>query len=58
MVPAINTAALTGEFRTEFSMTGPDQDEIPLLRRVRDLVLSQFESLLGDRELTEESVRI
>ena len=52
---AMNTAAFTGEYSTEFSITGPDQDESPLFGRVRDLVLSQFESLQGDREFAEES---
>ena len=55
MVTAINMAALTREYRTEFSITGPEQNESPLFGRVRDLVLSQFEGLQGDGELAEES---
>ena len=55
MVTAMNTAAFTGEYRTEFSITGSDQGECSLFGRVRDLVLSQFENLQGDRELAEES---
>lgn len=55
MVTAINTAAFTGEYRTEFSITGPEQKESPLFERVCDLVRERFEGLQGDEELAHES---
>ncbi len=55
MVTAMNIAALTGEYRTEFSITGPMQDENSLFGRVCDFVRDCFERLPGDREPLEES---
>ena len=55
MVAAMNTAAFTGEYRTEFSITGPEQSETPLFGRVCAMVRNRVEDLQGDRELLEES---
>ena len=55
MVTAMNTAAFTGEYRTEFSITGPEQAESPLFEQVCALVRNRVEDLQGDRELLEES---
>ena len=55
MVTAINIAALTREYRTEFSITGPEQDADSLFGRVCDFVRDCFEKLAGDREPVEES---
>lgn len=55
MVTAINTAAFTGEYRTEFSVTGPEQKDSPLFGRVCDLVSKRFKGLRNGRELVDES---
>ena len=55
MVTAMNMAAISGEYRTEFSITEPNQDENPLFGRVCDFVCDCFERLPGDKEAMEET---
>ncbi len=55
MVTASNTTAFTGEYRTEFSITGPEQKESPLFGRVCGVVRELFDGLRGDTELVHES---
>ncbi len=58
MVTAINPAAFTGEYKTEFSITGPESNEVPLFERVCALVQERVEDLRNDEELLDESGEI